>query len=325
MIRAKHAIRNLVRCTIAGAMTAFMWAAHAADFPSRPLTLVVPYPAGSATDNVGRPLAQALQKNLGENVVVLNRAGAQGTIGANHAARSDPDGYTLLLASTTMFAGDSLFKSLPYDPIKSFEPIAGIGSTSMMFMVREDSPYKTIEDLIAAVKSKGDSINIGFGAASAQVVIAMFTEETKGSVTPVSYGGTPQALNDLIGGQIPVAVVDIGNGVAQMNSGRLRALAISARARSDAAPDVPALSESLPGAALETIIAVIGPAGIPQPVVERLNRAFLEVMETPEIKQSFKATTTEIQPLSTAELVKLLKNDLPRWHELIKAAGIEPQ
>jgi len=325
MARKNTAVRAWIHCVVIVAAMLFMSPPQAAEFPSRPITLVVPYPAGSATDNVARPLAQALQENLKQTVLVLNRAGAQGTIGAQHVARAEPDGYTLLLASTTMFAGNSLFKNLPYDPIKSFEPISAIGSTSMMFMVQDSSPYKSIQDLTKAVKAKGDPIPIGFGAASAQVVLAMFTEETKGNITPVSYRGTPQALTDLAGGQIPVAVVDIGNGVAQMSSGRLRALAISAKKRSDAAPNVPALAETIPGASLETIIAVVGPAGIPKPIVERLNRALLEVLNTPEIKKSFAATTTEITPLSTDELVRLLNTDPPRWHELIKAAGIVPQ
>ncbi|NYT61929.1 tripartite tricarboxylate transporter substrate binding protein [Alcaligenaceae bacterium] len=325
MRQVKRAARNLIRCAVAGAIMTFAWSSHATDFPSRPITLVVPYPAGSATDNIARPLAQALQNNLGQAVVILNRAGGQGTIGAQHAARSEPDGYTLLLASSSMFAGNALFKNLPYDPIKSFEPISGIASTSMMFMVKSDSPYKSIKDLIAAVKAKGEPVNIGIGAGSAQVVLAMLTEETHGNITPINYRGTPQALTDLTGGQIPVAIVDIGNGVVQMNSGRLRALAISATKRSNAAPDVPVLSESLPGASLETIIAVVGPAGIPQPIVERLNKAFLEVLDTPEVKKGFAAATTEVMPVPTSGLVQLLKTDVPRWHDLIKAAGIVPQ
>ena len=315
----------ITRWLIAALFGLAMGSPYAQDFPSRPVTLVAPYPPGSATDNVARPLALALHEILGQPVIVDNRAGAQGVIGADYVARAKPDGYTLLIASTTMFAGTSLVKNLPYDPIKGFQPVSGIGSTSMMFLVKADSPIKTIADLVNAAKTRKDALNVGYGAASAQVVLAMFTNASTGKVTPVSYKGTPQAITDLTGGQIDAAVVDIGNGVAQLNGGRLRALAISAKARSAAAPDVPILAEVLPGAALETIIAVVAPAGTPAPIVERLDRAIRAALARPEVKARFAATTTEVVPLSTSELEKLLATDLPRWHSLIKAAGIEPQ
>ena len=302
-----------------------MTQAMAQEFPSRPLTLVAPYPAGSATDNVTRPLAIALQAILGQAVIVDNRAGAQGVIGADFVARSKPDGYTLLVASSTMFAGTGLVKSLPYDPMTAFQPVSGIGSTSMMFMVRADSPVKTVADLIYTGKNQSAPLAIGFGAASAQVTLAMFASASGSNVTPVPYRGTPQALTDLAGGQIPVAVVDIGNGVTQIKGGRLRALAISARTRSAAAPDVPVLSETLKGAALETLIAVVAPAGTPPAVVEKLDQAIRQALTKPELKAAFATTTTEVVPVATAELVQMLKTETPKWHALIKAAGIEPQ
>jgi tripartite-type tricarboxylate transporter receptor subunit TctC len=140
----------IIRVIAVVALAAAPFTSPAQDFPTRPITLVAPYPPGSATDNVTRPLAVALQEILG-SPVIENRAGAQGVIGAEFVARSKPDGYTLLVASTTMFAGTSLVKNLPYDPIKSFQPVSGIGSTSMMFMVRTESPIKTIADLVQAV------------------------------------------------------------------------------------------------------------------------------------------------------------------------------
>lgn len=299
--------------------------AMAQEFPSRPVTLVAPYPAGSATDNVARPLAIALQTILGQAVIVDNRAGAQGVIGADYVARSKPDGYTLLIASSAMFAGASLVKNLSYDPMTAFQPVSGIGSTSMMFMVKADSPVKTVTDLIQAGKNPGAPLAIGFGAASAHVALAMFTSASGTSVIPVPYKGTPQALTDLAGGQIPLAIVDIGNGVAQMKSGRLRALVISAKTRSAAAPDVPALSETLKGAVLETLIAVVAPASTPPAVVEKLDRAIRQALTRPEVRAAFAMTTTEVLPVGTAELTQLLKTDTPKWHALIKAAGIEPQ
>ena len=207
----------------------------------------------------------------------------------------------------------------------AFQPVSGIGSTSMMFMVKADSPIKTVADLIQSGKNQSAPLAIGFGAASAQVTLAMFASVSGSSVTPVPYRGTPQSLTDLAGGQIPVAVVDIGNGVAQIKGGRLRALAISARTRSSAAPDVPVLSETLKGAALETLIAVVAPASTPPAVVEKLDQAIRQALTRPEVKAAFATTTTEVVPVATAELTQMLKTDTPKWHALIKAAGIEPQ
>ena len=298
---------------------------HAQDFPNRSITLVVPFPAGSITDGVTRPVAAALQELLGQSVLVDNRAGAQGVIAGSHVARSKPDGYTLLMASSTMYVGPSLYKNVTYDPAKDFTVVAGIGSTSMMFMVKDSSPVKSIADLVQASKAQRDGVTTGYGSPSAQMMLAMFTNATKASLTPISYRGTPQAITDLVGGQVESAIVDIGNGVVQLNTGRLRALAISARARSLAAPNVPLLSETLPGMTLETLITVAAPTGTPVPVIERLDRAIRTALARPEVKARFAALTTEVLALSSAEITQVLKADIPKWEALIKAAGIEPQ
>ena len=295
--------------------TSSIWAQ---DFPTRPITLVAPFPAGSVTDNVTRVVAQALQENLGQTVIVENRAGAQGTVGAAYVARSKPDGYTLLVASSVMFVAKSLYKSLPYDPNESFQPVAGIGSTSMMFMVNEASPIKSIADLGRAAAPDRAPLTIRFGSPSGQVVLALFSNAAKVTPVPVSYRGIPQALTDLAGGHISVAIVDIGSGVAQMSSGKMR---------SAAAPNVPTLAEFFPGVGvtLETVIAMVAPAGTPPATVERLDRAIRSALAKPEVKARFAALTTAVMPLSTSELVQRLKTDNPKWESLIKAADIEQQ
>lgn len=317
--------RRIMTCLCAAALIGAAPALRAQDFPNRPITLVVPFPAGSITDGVTRPIAAALQEILGQTVLVDNRAGAQGVIGGAFVARSKPDGYTLLMASSTMYVGPSLYKNVPYDPIKDFTVVSGIGSTSMMFMVKDSSPIKTIADLEQVSKSQRDGVTTGYGSPSAQMMLSMFTNATKSKLAPISYRGTPQAITDLIGGQVEAAIVDIGNGVVQLNTGRLRALAISARTRSAAAPNVPLLSETLPGMTLETLITVAAPAGTPPAVVERLDRAIRAALVRPEVKARFAALTTETLLTPTAEITQLLKTDIPKWEALIKAAGIEPQ
>ena len=300
--------------------------AQAQDFPSRPVTLVAPFPAGSVTDSVARVLGQSLQEILGQAVVVDNRAGAQGTVGAAYVARAKPDGYTLLVASSVMFVANSLYKSLPYDPNEAFAPVSGLGSTSMMFMVPEASAFKSMADLTRAVKSERP-VTIAFGSPSGQVALALYASVAKANPVPVSYRGIPQALTDLAGGHVNVAIVDLGSGVAQMNAGKMRPLAISAQNRSAAAPDVPTLDELFTGGgvSLETIIAIVAPANTPAPVIERLDIAIRAALAKPEVKSRFASLTTAVMPLRTQELIQRLKTDNPKWEGLIKKAGIEAQ
>ena len=303
------------------------WPLHAQDFPNKPVTLIAPFPAGSVTDTVTRTVAQGLQEILGQSVVVENRAGAQGTVGAAYVARSKPDGYTLLMASSGMFVAKSFYKTLSYEPTDGFQPVAGVGSTSMMFMVPESSPIKSIDDLTRAARADGRNVSIAFGSPSGQLALSLYSSAAKVSPVPVSYRGIPQALTDLLGGHVKVAIVDVGNGVAQINSGKMRSLAISAQARTPAAPNVPTLEEAFPnvGVSLETIIAIIGPAGMPPAVVERLSGATQTVLARADVKARFASLNTAMLPLATPQLVQRIKGDNPKWEALIKRAGIEPE
>lgn len=235
------------------------------EFPSRPVTLVAPFPAGSVTDSVTRVLATALASSLGKPVVVENKAGAQGTIGAAYVANAKPDGYTLLVGSSGMFVARSLYKTLPYDPMDSFTPVAGVGSTAMMFLVPAGSPLRGIEDLARASRQASPPVSMAYGSPSGQVAVALFATVTESSPTAVSYRGIPQAITDLIGGQVQVAAVDIGSALAQINGKNARALAISSASRYVGAPDVPTLQEAYPRASgsLETLIAIMAPSAHP--------------------------------------------------------------
>ncbi len=319
-------IKTLLRLT-AALLTSATSPAMAQDFPSRPITLVAPFPAASVTDTVTRTLALSLQEVLGQSVVVENRAGAQGTVGAAYVARSKPDGYTLLVASSGMFVARSFYKTLSYDPMDSFQPITGIGSTSMMFMVPEASPIRSIDDLTRAARADGGTVSIGFGSPSGQLALSLYSTAAKVNPVPVAYRGIPQTLTDLLGGHVKVAIVDVGNGVAQINSGKMRSIAISAQARSPAAPNVPTLEEAFPnvGVSLETIIAIVAPAGTPTATVQTLNSALLTVLAKPEVKARFASLNTALLPLATPALAQRLKGDNPKWEALIKKAGIEQE
>lgn len=317
-----------LRTALAAAVlaAALLPAVQAQDYPSKPITIVVPYGPGSATDNVVRPVAMALQKALGQTVIVDNKAGANGVIGTQFGARAKADGYTLLAgSSTTLAANAGLFKSLPYDPQKDFSPVAGMASTSMMFMVRSDFPARDLKGFLAHAAKQGNPVPVAYGSSSAQVALTLLSKVSGVKFTGVPYKGTPQAITDLIGGQVPVAIVDVGNGVPQIRSGRLVALAISGSARSVSAPDVPTLAETWPGTQLVTWIGLVAPAGTPPAVLEKLDRAVAAAMATPEMKQQFAAIATEIDPASSRELGQRMKADQQQWLDLIKAAGIQPE
>ena len=306
-----------------------LWALPGAaqDFPSRPITLVAPFPAGSVTDSVTRAVAKALSESIGQPVLVDNRAGAQGTIGAAHVANAKPDGYTLLMGSSVMFVAKGLFKTLSYDPMDSFVPVAGLGSTAMMFLVPQASPLKSMSELAAQAKAAKQAVSMAYGSPSGQVAVALFASVTQSEPVAVSYRGIPQAITDLLGGQVQVAVVDIGSGMAQVNAQKARALAISAASRSPSAPQVPTLQEtfSLSTGALETIIAVQAPAGTPAAVVDRLDAAFQKAMASPEVRAQFQTLNTSVLSLSSKQLQERMRADNPRWLQLMVQAGIAPQ
>jgi tripartite-type tricarboxylate transporter receptor subunit TctC len=297
-----------------------------ADYPSRPITIVVPYGPGSSTDNTARPVALALTKAFGKTVIVDNKAGANGVIGTQFGARARPDGYTLLVgSSTTLAANVGLFKALPYDPQKDFQAVAGLGSTSMMFMVRSDFSEKDLKSFLAYAAKQPNPVPVAYGSSSAQVALALLTKASGVKFTPVPYKGTPQAITDLLGGQVPMAIVDVGNGVPHLRAGKALALAVSAATRSTAAPDVPTMAETWSGTQLVTWIGLVAPAGTPLPIVEKLNNAITAALATPEVKQQFAIVVTEVEPVSHQDLTRRMQRDQVQWLELIKAAGIQPE
>ena len=317
----------LLRALLSACMLLWALPSSAQTFPSRPITLVAPFPAGSVTDSVTRAVAKALSESIGQPVLVDNRAGAQGTIGAAFVANAKPDGYTLLMGSSVMFVAKGLFKTLSYDPMDSFVPVAGLGSTAMMFLVPQTSPVKSMTELATQAKAAKQAVSMAYGSPSGQVAVALFASVTQSEPVAVSYRGIPQAITDMLGGQVQVAVVDIGSGMTQVNAQKARALAISAASRSPSAPQVPTLQEtfSLPAGALETIIAVQAPAGTPAAVVDRLDAAFQKAMSSPEVKAQFQTLNTSVLSLSSKQLQERMRTDNPRWLQLMVQAGIAPQ
>src|SRR5205085_2462773 len=225
-------------------LLAFAAAAQAQTYPTKPVKLVVPFPAGSATDQVARLAGSQLQEALGQPFIVENKAGAQGGIAAAEVAKAAPDGYTLMVTTNTPQAANvSLFKKLNYDPVKDFTPITRYGTTSFMLMVRSDFPAKDLKAFIAHARANPGKLSAGYGSSGSQVSIAMLKQLGKLDIVEVPYKGIPQTITDTMGGSLQLTFVDMANALAQSKGGKLRGLAVTNGKRSALAPDLPAIAE----------------------------------------------------------------------------------
>ena len=301
-------------------------AVAAQNYPTRPVKLIVPFPAGSATDQVARVVGAELQQALGQAFVVENKAGAQGAIAAAEVAKAAPDGYTLMLTTNTPHAANpSLFKKLNYDPVKDFTPITRYGTTSFMLMVRQDFPAKDLKAFLAHVRSQPGKLSAGYGSSGSQVSIAMLKQLGKLDVVEVPYKGIPQAITDTMGGSLQFTFVDLANALAQAKGGKLRGLAVTSGKRSALAPDMPAIAEELPGYEIIAWFALMAPAKLPEPLVRRLHETNMKALAKPEVKEKFATIGTDVAPMDPVELGKFIQAEVAHWAMLVKLAGIQPE
>ena len=298
----------------------------AQPYPTRPVKLIVPFPAGSATDQVARITGSELQAALGQPFIIENKAGAQGAIAAVEVAKSAPDGYTLMVTTNTPHAANpSLFKKLNYDPVKDFSAITRLGTTSFMLMVRPDFAAKDLKQFIAQVRSQPGKLSAGYGSAGSQISLAMLKSLGKLDVVEVPYKGIPQAITDTMGGSLAFTFVDLGNALAQSKGGKLRGLAVTAAKRTPLAPQLPAIAEELPGYEVIAWFGLVAPAKLPQPIVERLNDATTKALAKPEVKEKFGTIGTDVAPLNPAEFSAFIEREVAAWAKLVKLAGIQPE
>lgn len=301
--------------------------AQAYTYPSRTITIVVPFAAGSGSDTAARILAQHLGPALGANVIVENKVGATGSLAASAVARAAPDGHTLLLATnSTHGSNPSLFKSLPYDPVRDFAPIGRIGIFTYFLVVDPSLPVKSPQELIAYAKANPDKLAYGAGSSTSMIMSETFKRETGISVLKVPYRSNPPALTDLIGGRIAMMFVDISSGIAFAKSGALRPLAITSRERSGIMPDLPTIQETvLPAFAIESWTGLLAPAGTPAAVVQRLNAEMVKILAQGEVKARFLELGVDLKPNAPEDFTQYIKAEIASWAGLVKAAGIEPE
>ena len=300
--------------------------AAAQGYPTKPVKLVVPFPAGSATDQVARVVGVELQQALGQPFVVENKAGAQGAIAAAEVAKAAPDGYTLMLTTNTPQAANvSLFKKLNYDPVKDFTPITRYSTTSFMLMVRPDFPAKDLKGFIGHARSQAGKLSGGYGSAGSQVSLAMLKQLGRLDIVEVPYKGIPQTITDTMGGSLQLTFVDMANAQAQVKGGKLRGLGVTSGKRSALAPDLPAIAEELPGYEIIAWFALVAPAKLPEPIVQRLHEANMKALAKPEVKDKFALVGTDVAPMNPAELGRFIQSEVAHWAKLVKLAGIEPE
>ena len=300
--------------------------ANAQSYPTKPVKLVVPFPAGSATDQIARVVGAELQATFGQPFVVENKAGAQGTIAAEGVAKSPADGYTLMVSTNTpQAAAPALFKQLRYDPVKDFAPVARLGTISFMLMVSADFPARTFKDFLAHARANPGKLSGGYGSAGSQVSQAMVRSMGKVDFVDVPFKGLPEAVTNVLGGSISFTFADLANALAQQKGGKLRGLAVTSEKRSPLAPDVPAIAEELKGYELIAWFALMAPAGTPKEIVASLHGAAAKSLAKPEVAARFASLGTDVAPMDPAQLEAFIKSEIAKWSRMAKEAGIQPQ
>lgn len=300
-------------------------ASKAQDYPSRPVKLLVPFTAGSSTDQVARLLGNELQTLLGAPFVIEDKPGAQGTLAADTLAKSSPDGYTLLLATNSIAASVSLFANLPFDPIKDLQPIARIGFTGFVAMSQPGFEAKSIGDLITLARQRPGKLSAGYGGGGGQVSQALFKSMAKIDIVDVPYRGVPQAVTDLLGGSVSFAWVDLGNARSLAQSGRLIPLGVTTPARTELAPGVPAIAETIPKFQVIAWFGLFAPAGTPPAIVKKLYEAVVTSLAKPEIRNGLALTGTDVALLDPSDFARFVQDEIPRWAELVKLSGLHPE
>ena len=301
--------------------------AWADTYPSAPITLVVPFASGSGTDAVARAVGQKLSERLKQPVVVDNRAGANAQIAAGIVAKAKPDGYTLFMTTNTSHSANPwLVKNLKYDPIKDFTPIARVGELPFALAVHPGVPAKTMAELIAYAKANPGKISYATPNSTSLVASETLKDMAKVDIVGVPYKSSPQALTDLMGGQVQLYVVDLGSGMATLKTDRVRTLGVTAAKGSRLLPGVPPIAKALPGFDITSWNGIFAPAGTPAAVVNTLNTELQAVLADPAVHRQLEQIGFEVWPTKTPqEFSRYVSDQLALWGKLIQKAGIEPQ
>ncbi|MBP0639156.1 tripartite tricarboxylate transporter substrate binding protein [Cupriavidus sp. AcVe19-6a] len=326
---ARRSARTLAACVAFG-LGALGAPAQAQDkWPSRPITWVVPFAAGGSTDIVARTIGQEVSRALGQPVVVENRPGAAGAVGAGYVARAKADGYTLFGGTISTHAiNASLYKNLSYDPVKDFEPVSLVGYVPNVLMVNAELPVSNVKELIAYAKKKNGLSFASSGAGtSTHLAGELFADLIHVPMTHVPYKGSPQAVQDVAAGLVPFLFDQLTAGEAMIKAGKLRALAVTSPKRSALLPKVPTMAEAgVSGFEMVSWQALYAPHGTPKEIVQRLNAEVIRALKQPAVQQRLSQQLgMEIVGSTPAELAALMDKEIPRWAALVKKSGAKAE
>ena len=296
-------------------------------YPTKPVRLIIPFPPGGSNDVVGRAIGQQLGERLGQSVVIDNRGGAGGVIGTNEAAKSPPDGYTLLLISTA-FPTSIAFNRLPQDAMKAFAPVAMLGSGPALLVVPANSSVGSVQDLVNLLRQRPGELNAAAaGIGSFQhMATELFRLQSKTNFVIVQYKGGGPALTDTIGGQVHFNLGSLVQMVPHVRSGKLKALGVSSAKRVTAMPEVPTIAEAgLPGYEVSNWWGILAPAGTPAPVLERLYKELTAITDAPETRRRFELEGAEVVRMTPPEFATFVMQETEKWTRVVKEAGIKPE
>lgn len=301
----------------------FPLAASAQSYPAKPIRVIVGQAPGGATDIVSRALAQKLTEQMGQSVVIDNRSGAAGSIGSAIAASANPDGYTALIISSTYTINPSLYRKLPFDPVRDLKPVTLIASSPFLLLVHPAVAAKTTRELIALAKTRSLTYGSGGIGSSGHLAAELFASMAGITLTHVPYKGAGPALIDALAGQVNMLMSSIVSGMPYAKSGRLRALAITTRDRSNALPELPTIAESaLPGYDFSSWYGLMVPAGTAPAIVARLNGETVKALKAPDLKQRLASEGCEPVGSTPDELGNYIRAEMARWAKIVKASGM---
>ena len=295
-------------------------------WPGKPIRFILPFPPGGGTDILGRLIAERLTANLGQPVVTENRGGAGGNLGAAAAAKSAPDGYTIVLVAPSLAISPSMYSKLNYDPVKDFAPVSLVATVPNVMVTNPAVPANTLADFIRLAKTKPGEMNFGSGGSGTSNHLAgeLFNIVAGVKLVHVPYKGVNLAMNDVLSGRIQLVVIGIPATVPNIKAGKLRALALVAPQRSPVLPDVPTATEAgLPNFEVTTWYGILAPAGTPPPIVARLNAALVKIMHAPELKERLDALATDPVTSTPEEFAGLIRSEIVKWREVVRQAGLK--
>jgi tripartite-type tricarboxylate transporter receptor subunit TctC len=317
-----------IRCRATGALLAtcaFSLVAHAQPYPSQPIKMIVPFTAGGTTDILARTIGQKLSESLHQPVIVENRPGAGGNIGADAVAKAKPDGYTILMGTIgTQAINTSLYSKMPYDSARDFAPVTLVAIVPNVLMVHPSVPAKNVKELIALAKAKPGQLNFASSSTGGSPHLSgeMFKQMTGVDIVHVPYKGSAPAITDLLGGQVTLMFDNLPSGLPQVKAGKLRALGVTSARRSPAAPDIPTIAESgVPGYEVDSWFGILAPAGTPAEIVNKLNAEIVRILKLPDVNERLAEQGAQPVGDTPQHFAEHIRKETAKWAKVVKASG----